>query len=94
MGRMVPDAAHPLGTGLMQRLLNSLRAIRYSLDYFALLSPGKLPQVLARLHEETAGYVLSPRRSKRRYPRAVRIKMSGYDRKRTPATQGRRRRAN
>ena len=74
--------------------VNSLRAIRYSLVYFALLSPGKLPEVLARLHEEIAGYVLPPRRSKRSYPRAVKIKMSGYDRKRTPATQGRRRRAN
>lgn len=73
--------------------VNSLRAVRYWLVYFALLSPGNLPKTLERMHEEIAGYVLPPRRSDRWYPRAVKIKMSNYDRKRTPATEGRRRRA-
>lgn len=72
--------------------VNSLRAVRYWLVHFALLSPGNLPVTLQRMHEEIAGYVLPPRRSDRWYPRAVKIKMSGYDRKRTPATEGRRRR--
>jgi len=73
--------------------VNSLRAIRYWLVYFALLSPGNLPKTLERMRDEIAGYVLPPRRSERWYPRSVKIKMSNYDRKRTPATQGRRRRA-
>jgi hypothetical protein len=73
--------------------VNALRAIRYQLVYFALLSPGNLPKLVERLHEEIATYVLPRRRSERLYPRAVKIKMSAYDRKRTPATQGRRRRA-
>jgi hypothetical protein len=70
---------------------DSLRAIKHSLVYFALITPGNLPKVLERLHLEIAGYVLPPRRSQRVYPRAVKIKMSNYDRKRTPGTRGRKR---
>ncbi|HVZ34306.1 MAG TPA: IS4 family transposase, partial [Polyangiaceae bacterium] len=71
---------------------SSLHAIKHSLVYFALITPGNLPKVLERLHHEIAGYVLPPRRSHRIYPRVVKIKMSSYDRKRTPATRGRKRR--
>lgn len=73
--------------------VNSLRAIRYSLVHFALISPGNLPRVLERLHDELVEYILPPRRSERWYPRAVKIKMSPYDRKRTPATEAGRRHA-
>jgi Insertion element 4 transposase N-terminal/Transposase DDE domain len=71
----------------------SLRAVKYSLVYFALITPGNLPKVLERLHDEIAECVLPPRRSHRIYPRAVKIKMSNYPRKRTPGTRGRRRAA-
>lgn len=44
-------------------------------------APGVLPQRIALLHDELATLVLPERRS-RRYPRAVKIKMSNYPRKR------------
>ena len=45
-------------------------------------SPGAIPKNLARLSSRIARLVLPPRRSERRYPRAVKIKMSNYARKR------------
>jgi hypothetical protein len=44
-------------------------------------SPGNLPRRLESLHQEVALLVLPPRRP-RRYPRAVKIKMSSYPRSR------------
>jgi hypothetical protein len=44
-------------------------------------APGKLPRRLEDLHEQVALLILPPRRP-RRYPRAVKIKMSGYPRSR------------
>ena len=43
--------------------------------------PGLLPRRIAELHQDLALLVLPPRRA-RRYPRAVKIKMSNYPRKR------------
>jgi hypothetical protein len=48
-------------------------------------SPGAIPKNLARLRARIARLVLPPRRSERRYPRAVKIKMSNYARKRPDA---------
>jgi hypothetical protein len=45
-------------------------------------SPGNLPQRLEGLHQELALLILPPRRP-RRYPRAVKIKMSNYPRNRS-----------
>ncbi len=45
-------------------------------------SPGVLPRRLEALHDELALLILPARRSHRRYPRAVKIKMSSYPRKR------------
>ena len=45
-------------------------------------SPGVLPRRLDALDDELALLILPERRSKRRYPRAVKIKMSNYPRKR------------
>lgn len=45
-------------------------------------SPGAIPKNLARLSSRIARLVLPPRRSERRYPRAVKIKMTKYARKR------------
>ena len=44
-------------------------------------SPGVLPKRLNALHEELALLIL-PKRRARHYPRAVKIKMSSYPRKR------------
>jgi Insertion element 4 transposase N-terminal/Transposase DDE domain len=46
-------------------------------------SPGAIPKNLARLSSRIARLVLPPRRSERRYPRAVKIKMSNYPKKRS-----------
>lgn len=48
----------------------------------AIASPGAIPKHLRNLRAALVGLVLPPRRSKRRYPRAVKIKMSNYTRKR------------
>jgi hypothetical protein len=63
-----------------------LRAIRFQLLLFASISPGKIAKVLDRFHHELAdSCVLPPRRSERFYPRAVKIKMTNYPRKRPVA---------
>jgi Insertion element 4 transposase N-terminal/Transposase DDE domain len=48
-------------------------------------SPGAIPKHLRELREEVARFVLPPRRA-RTYPRAVKIKMSNYPRKRPAKT--------
>jgi hypothetical protein len=54
-------------------------------------SPGAIPKNLRRLRDELARFILPPRRPERRFPRAVKIKMSGYPRNR-PTTVKRSRR--
>jgi len=55
-----------------------------------LAPPGVLPRRLEALHDEIALLLLPPRRSERRFPRVVKIKMSSFLLKRSPQ---RRRRA-
>jgi len=45
-------------------------------------TPGRLPRRLEALHDELSLLILPERRPQRRYPRAVKIKMSPYPRKR------------
>jgi hypothetical protein len=45
-------------------------------------SPGAIPRHLRNLRADLRRFILPPRRTKRRYPRAVKIKMSSYPRKR------------
>jgi hypothetical protein len=60
-----------------------LRAIRAQFVYFGALSPGKLAKAADAFREDLARlFVLPPRRAERSYPRAVKIKMSNYPRKR------------
>ncbi|HEY4179054.1 MAG TPA: IS4 family transposase [Kofleriaceae bacterium] len=49
------------------------------------LSPGTIPKHLATLPDRLRHFVIPPRRGERVYPRAVKIKMSNYDRK-VPST--------
>ena len=63
-------------------------AMRLIIDewlWCAIASPGAIPRHLRNLRESLTGLVLPPRRSDRSYPRAVKIKMSNYPRKRRPA---------
>jgi len=50
----------------------------------AVTSPGAIPSRLRDLRANLRRLILPPRRSERSYPRAVKIKMSNYDRKRRP----------
>jgi hypothetical protein len=50
-------------------------------------SPGAIPRHLRQLREEILRYILPPRRPQRAFPRAVKLKMSNYARKR-PAVRG------
>jgi hypothetical protein len=69
----------------------SLRLIRDEWMWAAASNaPGAIPRNLRRLREELKRFILPPRRPERRYPRAVKLKMSNYDRKR-PTTARRRR---
>lgn len=67
--------------------VSSLHLIRDECIWSASSSPGAIPRHLRALRANIARYILPPRRSERLYPRAVKIKMSGYPRKR-PADSG------
>jgi len=51
-------------------------------------SPGSIPRHLKNLRAAVKRFILPKRRSERSYPRAVKIKMSSYPRKRRPSQEG------
>ena len=61
--------------------VESLRLIRDEWEWLSVTSPGAIPKRLDNLRRNVKRYVLPPRRP-RSFPRAVKIKMSSYDRKR------------
>lgn len=61
--------------------LAALRIIRDELYFCPLDSPGAIPQRLRKMRQRIQENILPPRRSQRRYPRAVKIKMSSYPKK-------------
>ena len=63
----------------------AMRYIRDEWSWCAVASPGSIPQKLRRMRERIKAFVIPPRRSERRYPRAVKIKMSNYPTKRRAA---------
>jgi hypothetical protein len=65
--------------------VESLRLIRDEWAWLSVTSPGAIPKRLASMRANLKRYILPPRRSTRVYPRAVKIKMSNYDRKRPEA---------
>ena len=58
----------------------SLRLIRDLFFWAEVAKPGKLPKMIRDMRIEMEDLILPPRRSERRYPRHVKIKMSGYAR--------------
>lgn len=60
----------------------SLRLIRDEWLWCAVASPGAVPRHLRRLRQDLKYFILPERRSHRSYPRAVKVKMSSYPRKR------------
>lgn len=64
--------------------VEALRLIRDEWEWLTVTSPGAIPKRLETMRRNVKRYVLPPRRS-RSFPRAVKIKMSSYDRKRPQA---------
>jgi hypothetical protein len=60
----------------------ALHLIADEFMWLAFTSPGAIPSRLRDLRDRLKRCILPPRRSKRSYPRAVKIKMSAYARKR------------
>lgn len=58
----------------------ALRLIRDLYFWAEVASPGKLPKMIRDMRIEMEDLILPPRRSQRRYPRHVKIKMSNYAR--------------
>lgn len=61
--------------------VEAMRLIRDEWEWLTVTSPGAIPKRLEALRRNVKRYVLPPRRP-RSFPRAVKIKMSSYDRKR------------
>jgi hypothetical protein len=61
--------------------VTAMRYIRDEWTWCAVATPGSIPNKLLRMRERIADFVLPPRRSNRRYPRAVKIQSSGYAKK-------------
>jgi hypothetical protein len=72
--------------GVAPRRISFLAALRYIADEWGWAaitrSPGAIPRHLADMRDKIRRFVLPPRRPERHYPRAVKIKMSNYPRKR------------
>jgi hypothetical protein len=61
--------------------IESLRLIRDEWEWLTVTSPGAIPKRLDMMRRNLKRYILPPRRP-RTFPRAVKVKMSNYDRKR------------
>jgi hypothetical protein len=64
-----------------------IMATRYIRDewmWCAVASPGSIPGKLRKMRSRASEFVLPERRRHRRFPRAVKLKMSNYPRKRRP----------
>lgn len=64
--------------------VEALRLIRDEWEWLSVTSPGAIPKRLETMRRNVKRYILPPRRV-RSFPRAVKIKMSSYDRKRPEA---------
>ncbi len=73
--------------------LATLREVVEQWHFASIASPGKIPERLSTAADRLRQFLLPPRRTERSYPRAVKIKMSNYDRK-LPTTISRKRDAN
>jgi hypothetical protein len=69
--------------------VNAMRLICDEWLWCAIASPGAIPKHLHNLRAALTSLVLPPRRSHRTFPRAVKIKMSNYPRKRRSPTGAR-----
>ncbi|TAJ20477.1 MAG: IS4 family transposase [Dehalococcoidia bacterium] len=78
----VADEAHVEPTRIS--FVVALRLICDEWSWCAIASPGAIPRHLSELRASLQRFILPPRRTERSYPRAVKIKMSNYAKKRRP----------
>ena len=62
--------------------ITAMRFIRDEWSWCAVASPGSIPAKLQRMRDKVLRFVLPDRRRDRVYPRAVKLKMSKYAKKR------------
>lgn len=67
----------------------AMHHIRVEWEFCAIGTPGTIPKKLRRIREQVMQFVLPERRSERSYPRAVKVKMSNYPKKRRKSKTGR-----
>jgi len=83
-------------TGVSPLRISFVAALRLVVDEWSwsttTSSPGAIPRHLTDMRDKIRLFVLPPRRSERAYPRAVKIKMSNFDRKRPRAQSSSKRR--
>ena len=80
--------------GVVPTRISFVASLRHSVEQWHLatiLSPGTIPSHLATATDRMRTFVLPKRRPERSFPRAVKIKMSNYDRK-VPSTVSSKRR--
>jgi Insertion element 4 transposase N-terminal/Transposase DDE domain len=68
--------------------IEALRLIRDAWSWMSFAKPGAIPKHLANLRSSMKRYILPPRRQRPSAPRAVKIKMSSYDRKQPRVERG------
>lgn len=68
----------------------ALREVVEQWHFAAMASPGRVPERLSSVADRLRQFLLPPRRPERVYPRAVKLKMSNYDRKLPTRTSSRR----
>jgi len=82
-------------TGVSPLRISFVAALRLVVDEWSwsttTTSPGAIPRHLTDLRDKIRIFVLPPRRPERSYPRAVKIKMSNYDRNRPAQSPSRKR---
>jgi Insertion element 4 transposase N-terminal/Transposase DDE domain len=80
-------------TGVAPTRISFIAALRLIVDEWSWSttsqSPGAIPRHLSDLRDKIRVFVLPPRRPERVYPRAVKLKMSNYARKRPAASSSR-----
>jgi len=86
-------SVHPSDeAGVEPTRISFVTVLHFIIDEFRWLTftkPGAIPSRLADLRRRLRTMILPPRRTDRSYPRAVKVKMSNYPRKRRPgATVG------
>ena len=83
MERMADQAGVP---PIRISFITSLHMIRDELLWCAVASPGAIPKHLLNLRADLRRFILPPRRSGRSYPRAVKLKVSKWPRKKPTTT--------